>query len=125
MHNVESRAIERGAVDLERAVEIERDMAVGAHQRQRLALKNAVVGGVAQVVALPGVAVDQQHVDAALRHRRQQAPLAIGMDHQSFQREKRASTSRTSSLSAIAISASVRTRAISAAGLKVSEYSRV
>src|SRR5437016_3193961 len=121
MHDVERRAIERRAVDLERTVEIERGLAVSANQRQRLALKNAVVGGVAQVVTLPGIAVDQQHVDAALQHRRQQPPLAIGVDHQSFQREKRASTSRTSSLSAIAISASVRTRAISAAGLKVSE----
>jgi hypothetical protein len=39
----------------------------------------------------------------------------------SFQREKRASTSRTISLSAMAIRASVKTSAISAAGLNVSE----
>ena len=58
------RAVERGAVGLQRAVDVERDVAVAAHQRQRLAFEDAEVGGVAQVIALPGVAVDQQHVEA-------------------------------------------------------------
>ena len=64
MHDLDAGAIERGAVGLQRAVEIERDMAVAAHDRERLALQNAEVGGIAQVVALPGIAVDQQHVEA-------------------------------------------------------------
>src|SRR5204862_7030319 len=33
IHDIERRTIERGAVDFERAVEIERDLAIGAHQR--------------------------------------------------------------------------------------------
>ena len=106
------------------AVEIERD-AVLAHDRERLAFEDAEIGGVAQVVVLPGVAVEQEDVEPLPRHLLQQPrPAIAGHAHMrlrhSFQREKRASTMRTSSLRMIASSASVRISAISAAGLKVS-----
>ena len=80
-HDLDARAVERGAVGLQRAVDIERDMAVATHDRERLALQDAEVGGVAQIVTLPRVAVDQQHVEAGFLHRIGEALAALVGDH--------------------------------------------
>ena len=125
VHDLDAVAFQRGTVGLDGTVDIECD-AILAHDRERLAFEDAEVGGVAQIVVLPGVAVEQQDVEPLAHHLLQQPRPAIGENghvrlRHSFQREKRASTMRTSSLSTIARSASVRTSAISAAGLKVSE----
>src|SRR5262249_927800 len=120
MHDLDVRAVDLGAVDLQRAVEIERDMAVGANERERLAFERREIGRLAQVLAVPGIAIDKKHVDAGIRHGGKEALLAVVLDHRlvgscySRQREKRASTRRTSSLSAIAMRASVKTSAIRA-----------
>ncbi len=122
MHDLDAGAFQRRAVGLDRAVEIERH-AVLAHHGQRLAFQDAEVGGVAEIVVLPGVAVEQEDVDPLARHLLQEPrPAVCGHRHvrHSFQREKRASTMRTTSLRTIASSASVRMSAINAAGLKVS-----
>ncbi len=79
--DLDAGTIERGAVGLQRAVDVERDMAVAAHDRQRLAFEDAEVGGVAEIIALPGVAVDQQRVEAGLLHRVGQALAAFVGDH--------------------------------------------
>ncbi len=56
-------------------------MAVAAHDRERLAFQDAEVGGVAQIIALPGVAVDQEHVEPGLLHRVGEALAALVGDH--------------------------------------------
>ena len=124
MHDLDARAFERRAVGLDGAVEIERD-AVLADDGEPLPFQNAEIGGVAQIVVLPGVAVEDEHVDALPRHLLAAAApcdrhtLSSRLRH-SFQRENRASTMRTSSFMMTASSASVKTSAISAAGLKLS-----
>ena len=80
MHHVDAGAFGVRALGLERAVEIERHLAVGAHDRQRLALEDAEIGGIAQVVVLPGVAVEQENVEAGFRHGLAQALPALGED---------------------------------------------
>ena len=79
--HLDAGTIQLRAVDLERTVEIERDVTVIAHERQRLAFEDAEVGGVAQIVALPGIAVDEQRVEAGVRHGRDETCPAIVSDH--------------------------------------------
>ena len=79
MHDRDAVAFKLRAVGLERAVEVERD-AVLADDGDRLPFQDAEVGGVAQIIVLPGVAVEDEHVGAFLRHLLQQPRLAIAVD---------------------------------------------
>ena len=54
MNDLDARAIDLGPLRLERAVEIKRDLPILAQERQRLSFKDAEIGGVAQVIVLPG-----------------------------------------------------------------------
>ena len=89
MDHLDARTIQLRAVDLERAVEIERGVAIVAHQRQRLAFEDAEIGGVAQIVALPGIAVDQQRVEARFRHCLDQTRSAVVGNHEARLRTPR------------------------------------
>ena len=55
-----------------------------AHDGQRLAFEDAEVGGVAQIVALPGVAVDQQGVEPGFAHRVGETLDPLPRDHGSL-----------------------------------------
>ena len=57
-----------GALGFGGAVEKKFDLAVGRDQRDAVAFEDAEIGAVAQVVALPGVAVEHDVVDAGLAH---------------------------------------------------------
>ena len=80
-HHLDAGAVERRAVGLQRAVDIERDVAVAAHDGERLALEDAEVGRVAQIVALPGVAVDQHRVEPGFAHRVGETLDPLSRDH--------------------------------------------
>ena len=73
--------IQFGTVNLERAVEVEGDMAVIANECQRLSFENTEVRGVTQIIALPGIAIDQQHIEAGFRHHPDETCPAIVSDH--------------------------------------------
>ncbi len=124
MDDLDTIAFKLRTVGLDGAVEVERD-AVLADDGEPLPFQNPEIGGVAEIIVLPGVAVEKEHVGAFLRHLFHQPRLAITIHshrrlRHSFQRENRASTMRTSSFMMTASSASVKTSAISAAGLKLS-----
>jgi hypothetical protein len=74
-------AIQLGTVNLERAVEVEGDVAVGANECQRLSFDDTEVRGVTQIIALPGIAIDEQHIEAGFRHRPDETRSAIVSDH--------------------------------------------
>ena len=74
-------AIQFSTVNLERAVEVESDMAVVANERQRLSFDYTEVRGVTQIIALPGIAIDEQHIEAGFRHRPDETCPAIVSDH--------------------------------------------
>jgi hypothetical protein len=78
MHHADPGAFGFRPLGLERTVEVECHLAVGARDRQRLALEDGEIGGIAQVVVLPGVAVEQENVEAGFRHGLAQAPPALG-----------------------------------------------
>ena len=65
---VEAGAFDRGAFGLGGIVEIKRHLAVAPDDGNALALENAEVGGVAQVVVLPGIAVQHDRVEAGPLH---------------------------------------------------------
>ena len=71
-------------VDLQRAVEIERDLPVVAHQGQRLALEYPEVGRIAQVIVLPGIAIDHEQIEPGLRHGVDEARLALLGEHRRY-----------------------------------------
>ena len=57
-------------IRLRRAVDQDLCLAVDQHDRQRIPLDRREIGGVAQIVAMPGVAVDHDSVESSLGHRR-------------------------------------------------------
>ncbi len=65
----EPRRLAFGALDLGRAVEEELHLAVAGHDGDAVSLQNAEIRRIAQVIALPGIAVDDERVDPRLRHR--------------------------------------------------------
>ena len=67
VHDLDAGAFECRAVGFQCTVEIERN-AVLAHDGKRLTFQDAEIGGVAQIVVLPRVAVEQQRVEALARH---------------------------------------------------------
>ena len=62
-----ARHFQLGALGVGRAIEIKFDRAVGRMQRDAVAFENAEIGAVAQVIALPGIAV--KHADDRCRPR--------------------------------------------------------
>jgi hypothetical protein len=75
--HLEVGAIELRPVDLQGTVEIKRDLPVVAHQRERLAFQDAEIGRIAQVIVLPGIAVDHQQIEPGLRHGVDEARAAL------------------------------------------------
>ena len=67
-----ARRFQLGALGLGGAVEKKLGRAVGGDERNAVAFENAEIGAVAQVIALPGIAVEQQMLDAGLAHRRRE-----------------------------------------------------
>ncbi len=71
-----------GALGFRGAVEKQLDRAVGRHQRDAVAFEDAEIGAIAQIVALPGIAVEHEVLDAGLGHggEHASAPL-LGQQH--------------------------------------------
>ena len=65
-----ARRFDLGTLGLCGAVEKQLDLACRRHQRDAVAFENAEVGAVAQVIALPGIAVKHHLRDAGLAHGR-------------------------------------------------------
>ena len=78
---VDARRLRLGALGVAGAVEKQLGRAVGFHHRDAVAFEDAEVGDVAQVVALPGIAVGHQFRDAGLRHRGQQSSAPFLRQH--------------------------------------------
>jgi hypothetical protein len=70
-----------GALGFDRAVEKKLGRAVGRDQRDAMALENAEIGAVAQIVALPGIAVEHHRLDAGLSHGTEQTSAAFLSQH--------------------------------------------
>ena len=64
------RRFDLRALGLGSAIEIKLGCAVGRDQRDAVAFENAEIGAIAQVIALPGIAVKHEVIDAGLPHRR-------------------------------------------------------
>ena len=62
-----------GALRFGGAVEKKLDFSVGSQERDAVAFENAKIRGVAQIVALPGVTVEHEVLDAGLLHGRGEA----------------------------------------------------
>src|SRR5262249_36954872 len=86
--DLDAGTIQLRAVDLKRAVEIEPDVAVAADKRQGLAFDNTEITDIAQVVALPSVAIDQQCIESGVGHGIDQPPSAVIRVHPAVLREK-------------------------------------
>ena len=63
-----SRRLRLGTLGFGGAVEEKLGRAVGRHQRDAVTLEDAEIGGIAQVIALPGVAIEHHVLDAGIRH---------------------------------------------------------
>ena len=63
---------------------MELDGPVGRQDRDAVAFEDAEVGRVAQVVALPGIAVEHHLVDAGLRHSGDEALAPFVLQHGVF-----------------------------------------
>ncbi len=81
MNDGEARRFDARAVDFERRVEIERDSAAALGDRQPLAFEHAEIRDIAQIIALPGIAIDENRVEAARFHRLVEPRSAIIRDH--------------------------------------------
>jgi hypothetical protein len=62
------RCFELGALGVGGAVEEQFDLAVGRYQRDTVTFENAEIGAVAQIIALPSIAVQDHVADAGLAH---------------------------------------------------------
>ena len=80
---VDARRLRLGALGVARAVEKKLGRAVGLHHGDAVAFEDAEVGDVAQIIALPGIAVDHQLVDAGLRHGGEQTSAPLLRQHES------------------------------------------
>ena len=69
MH-MHGRCFQFRALSLGSAVEIKLGGAICRNERDAVAFENAEIGAVAQVIALPGIAVKQEVIDAGVAHRR-------------------------------------------------------
>src|SRR6185437_674478 len=72
---------ELGALGLGRAVEEQLDRAVGQDEADTVAFEDREIRGIAQIVALPGIAIDDQRLDPALRHGLRQSLAPILRQH--------------------------------------------
>ncbi len=70
-----------GALGLDRAVEKQLDLAVGRDDRDAVPFEDAEVRRVAQVIALPRIAVEHHLGDTGLRHGGEQAAAALVPQH--------------------------------------------
>ena len=73
-----ARHLGLGALGFGCAVEKELGRAVGRYDRDAVAFEDAEIGGIAQIVALPGIAVEHHLGDAGLSHRRR---ADVGASH--------------------------------------------
>ena len=76
------RCLRLGALGFGCAVEKKLGGAVGRHHHDAVAFQDAEIGGIAQIIALPGIAVEHHVLDARLRHggEHASAPL-LGQQH--------------------------------------------
>ena len=70
-----------GAFGFGGAVEEKLDRAVGRHDHDPVTLEDAEIGGIAQVIALPGVAVENDVLDPCIRHGAEQTSLPLARQH--------------------------------------------
>src|SRR5262249_25973346 len=63
-----SRRLRFGTLGFGRTVEGKLGGARGGDHRDAVPIEDTEIGGIAQVVALPGIAVEQDALDASLRH---------------------------------------------------------
>ena len=66
-----------GALGVGHAVEEQFGRAVGRHHRDAVAFQNAEVGDIAQIIALPGIAVGDDRIDPGRRHGIEQASAPL------------------------------------------------
>ena len=88
------RRFDLGALGVGGAVEKQFDLAVGRDQRDAVAFENAEIGAVAQVIALPGIAVEHHVADAGLAHGGRKAPAPFFRKHGASKRGARRSGHR-------------------------------
>ena len=62
------RYLDLGTLGLDDAIEEQFDVAVDGDQRDAVTFEDAEIGDVAQVIALPGIAVEHHVADAGLAH---------------------------------------------------------
>ena len=77
----DARRFDFGALGIGGAVEKKLDTAVRGNQRHAVAFENAEIGAVAQIVALPGIAVEHHVADAGLAHGGHEAPAPFFRKH--------------------------------------------